>query len=321
MNQRLLELLQQSEGYCSGEILSEQLGITRSAVWKQINQLREEGYEITSIPRKGYYLKPGYLNCKEIKNWLRGNKIGRHLYVAPSVTSTNDWACEMSGHAEDGSVFLAECQTKGRGRQEKFWSSTLKEGLFFSILLYPPMAPCHVMRMTLCAGMAVCKGIFDVTGIMPGIKWPNDVVWNGKKLCGILSEMRAEAERIIHVIIGIGINVNQKSFSEELNGIGTSLQIITGQEWNRNHLLAAICNRFEEYEQLLLENRLPMDEYRQMCMTLGKKVHVISVLEEYEATAMDVTDEGELIVELPQGVKKSVGSGEVSVRGLLGYSD
>ena len=94
MNQRLLELLQQSEGYCSGEILSEQLGITRSAVWKQINQLREEGYEITSIPRKGYYLKPGYLNCKEIKNWLRGNKIGRHLYVAPSVTSTNDWACE-----------------------------------------------------------------------------------------------------------------------------------------------------------------------------------------------------------------------------------
>ena len=321
MNQQLLELLQQSEGYCSGEAISEQLGITRSAVWKQINQLRREGYEIDSVPRRGYFLQPGYLNQHKIKAGLRGKAIGRELYLAACVSSTNDWAGDMSGKAADGSVFLAERQTKGRGRRGKIWDSPLKEGLFFSVLLYPPIAPCQVMRITLCAGLAVCKGVYDVTGIMPGIKWPNDIVLNGKKLCGILAEMRAEAERIVHVVIGIGMNVNQRSFPEELKEIATSLRMHTDREWDRNQLAAAVCSRLEEYEQLLAEDRLPIEEYRSLCVTLGREVRVSSVLEEYQAKAVDITEGGELVVELPDGRKKTVGAGEVSVRGLLGYSD
>lgn len=321
MNHRLLELLQETEGYCSGEKLSESLGISRSAVWKQMNQLREEGYEIESVSRKGYRLKEGYLNKKRICAALSGTKIGQELYLLPSVSSTNDWACEMSGKAADGSVFLAEQQTKGRGRRGKTWISSLKEGLFFSVLLYPPLAPWQVMRITLCAGMAVCKGIYDVTGIQPGIKWPNDIVLEGKKLCGILAEMRAEAERILHVVIGVGVNVNQQKFPEELSEIAASLRIYTGREWDRNQIAAAICNRLEEYEQLLWEDRLPMEEYRTMCVTIGREVRVSSVLEEYRAKAIDVTENGELVTELSDGSRKTVGAGEVSVRGLFGYSD
>ncbi len=321
MNQRLLELLQQSEGYCSGEALSKKLGITRSAVWKQMKQLREEGYLIHSSSKKGYCLEKGYLNRHEIMEGLQGTKIGRELYLSSCVSSTNEWASEMSGQAADGSVFLAECQTKGRGRKGRIWSSPFKEGLFFSVLLYPPIAPFQVMRITLCAGMAVCKGIYDVAGVMPEIKWPNDIVLDGKKLCGILAEMRAEAERIVHVVIGIGINVNQTSFSEELSSIATSLRLHTGREWNRNQLAAAVCSRLEDYVQLLLEDKFLIEEYRGMCVTLGKEVRVKSVLEEYQAKAVDITDHGELLVELPGGSRKAVGAGEVSVRGLLGYSD
>lgn len=243
----------------------------------------------------------------------------RQIYTAESVSSTNDWAASMSGNALDHSVFLAENQKMGKGRLGRTWESSDGGGLFLSVLEYPLLPPRQVMKLTLCAAMAVCRGIQDVTGFTPGIKWPNDIVLKGKKVCGILSEMRAEGERIVHVVIGIGVNVNQTKFPEELIGIATSLRLITGKEWDKNQLVAAICNRLDEYEAFLNDNSFPIEEYRSLCITLNNEVRVISVDTEYSAKAISVTEEGELVVQLPDGSQKNIGSGEVSVRGLFGY--
>ncbi|MBE7042133.1 MAG: biotin--[acetyl-CoA-carboxylase] ligase [Ruminococcaceae bacterium] len=258
----------------------------------------------------------GALNEKTISEHLVKK---REVFVKKETTSTNDWAASVSRKAKDGSIFLAERQTKGRGRRGRSWQSDEGGGLFLSVLEYPTLSPNHVSRLTLCAAMAVCRGIGDVTGVLPGIKWPNDIVLNGKKVCGILSEMRAEGEKIIHVVIGIGVNVNQTEFPKELNQIATSLTLETGKEWNKNYLVSAICNRLDEYETFLKENKFPIEEYRTHCVTLGREVCVISVGEEYSAKAISVTEDGELVVCLPDGSPKTIGSGEVSVRGLFGY--
>ncbi len=316
MNQPLLDVLQESSEYFSVEKLCKRLNLSPTDVEMKICQLTDTGYEIKFCPPMGYRLKQGYLNGGVISSLL---KTKRKVFVTPSTTSTNDWAASMSEKAENGSIFLAERQTKGRGRRGRQWESPFGEGLFLSVLKYPKLPPCQVMKLTLCAGLAVCRGIQDVTGVLPGIKWPNDIVLEGKKVCGILAEMRAEADKMVHVVIGIGVNVNQMGFPEELKEIATSLKLITGKEWDKNRLVAAICNRMEEYEGLLEQNSFPIEEYRSLCVTLGREVRVIKVDSEYSAKAVTITDDGELKVLLPDGTQQIISSGEVSVRGLFGY--
>ncbi len=316
MNQALLDLLQESAEFCSGKTISSCLSMSQMAVWKEIRKLKNTGYDIQVRPRMGYRLKKGYLNPSVISVLLKTKK---KIFATACISSTNDWAASMSGKTEEGSLFLAERQTKGRGRQGRQWESPFGEGLFLSVLEYPDLPPCQVMKLTLCAGMAVCKGIEDVTGLSPQIKWPNDIVLEGKKVSGILAEMRTDAERMVHVVIGIGVNVNQTKFSKELNEIATSLKLITGKEWDKNYLVAAICNRIAEYEEMLRNNCFPMEEYRKRCVTLGCEVRVIRVDSEYSAKALTVTEDGGLVVLLPDGTQKKVTSGEVSVRGLFGY--
>lgn len=317
----LLALLQQSPEGCSGQALSREMGVSRSAVWKHVNRLREAGYEITSAPGRGYALRRGYLDAAAITRHLTTRTVGREIYIGATVSSTNDRAREQSGQAGDGAVFCAERQLQGRGRLGRTWDSPMGEGLFMSVLQYPALPPMQVMGLTLCAGLAVCRGIEDVTGVQAMIKWPNDIVLEGKKLCGILAEMQAEAERIVHVVIGIGINVNQEAFPEELSQKGISLRQATGRAWDRNALAAAVCNRLEEYEELLFRGAFPMAEYRERCVTLHREVRVCSVAGEYTARAVEVTENGELVVELPDGSRRTVGAGEVSVRGLFGYAE
>ncbi len=316
MNHSLLDLLQQSQKFNSLRQIAEGLGVEKNEAKQQIKQLQKAGYQIQFCCFKGYRLKKGYLNPRVISSLL---KTEREVFVAANTTSTNDWAASMSGKTEGGSIFLAERQTKGRGRRGRQWESPFGEGLFLSVLEYPALPPCQVMKLTLCAGMAVCKGIEDVTGILPDIKWPNDIVLEGKKVCGILAEMKAVAEGMVHVVIGIGVNVNQTKFPKELNQIATSLKLITGKEGDKNRLAAAICNRMEEYEGMLRQNGFPMEEYRKLCVTLGREVRVIRVDSEYSAKALTVTEDGELVVLLPDGTQQTISSGEVSVRGLFGY--
>ena len=316
MNQSLLDLLQQSQKFHSLRQIAESLDVKKNEAEHQIRQLQKTGYQIQFHCLKGYRLKKGYLNSRVISSLL---KTEREVFVTANTTSTNDWAASMSRKSEVGSIFLAEQQTRGRGRQGRQWDSPFGEGLFLSVLGYPDLPPCQVMKLTLCAGMAVCKGIEDVTGMSPQIKWPNDIVLEGKKVSGILAEMKAEAEQILHVVMGIGVNVNQTKFPKELNQIATSLKRITGKEWDKNRLAAAICNRMAEYEELLRNHCFPMEEYRKLCVTLGREVRVIRVDSEYSAKALTVTDEGELVVQLPDGAQQTISSGEVSVRGLFGY--
>lgn len=316
MNQALLNLLQKSQGFCSLKQIAEGLGVPKNEAKKQIKQLQKTGYQISYCYLKGYRLKNGYLNSNTISALLKKE---RQVFVTSEISSTNDWAASFSGQATHGSLFLAERQRDGRGRRGRKWESPFGEGLFMSVLEYPSLPSEQVMRLTLCAGVAVCRGIFDITGLLPQIKWPNDIVLDGKKVCGILAEMQAEAEQIKHVIIGIGVNVNQDKFPKELQGIATSLKLVTGKEWDKNQLAAAICNRMEEVEELLQNGCFSMEEYGNLCVTLNREVRVITVESEYKATATSVTEDGELVVRLADGSERKVNSGEVSVRGLFGY--
>lgn len=255
-------------------------------------------------------------NAEQISALL---KYPRQVFVTHTTSSTNDWAAECSGEAKNGSLFLAEQQTKGRGRQGRVWESACGEGLFLSVLQYPSLPPEQVMKLTLCGALAVCNGIEVLTGLAPMIKWPNDIVIGNKKVCGILTEMKVSGERPVHVVTGIGVNVNQKSFPKELQQIATSFFLETGKEWDKNQLTAAICDSLYEMQNLLEDNRFPMEDYRRRCVTLGREVRVISPLGEYPATALEVTENGELIVALADGTRQQVVSGEVSVRGLFGY--
>lgn len=314
--EKFLNQLQKTENFCSLGDIAARCGIQLPEVAEQIRSLKREGYEFELQNGTKIRLKRGYLSRSEIADFLKSN---RQIFVVPSVDSTNIWAAENSGKAEHGSVFLAEYQTSGRGRRGKSWESSFGTGLFFSVLEYPKLPPWKIPQLTLCAAMAVCFGIYDVTGMLPQIKWPNDIVMEGRKLCGILAELKAVSEHVEHLVIGIGLNVNQDEFSEEISHVATSLKQLTGKEWNRNHLVASICNRMETYESNLLKNCFPMETYRKLCVTLGKKVTVITAEQEFVAEAVTVTEEGGLTVRFPDGSEKTVTSGEVSVRGMLGY--
>lgn len=315
-HQKFLNKLQETEKFYSVGDIADLFELEPQEVSEKIDVLKREGYEFELQNGTKIRLRRGYLSRTEIVGLLNRN---RSVFVVPGVDSTNIWAAESNGQAEHGSVFLAEYQTAGRGRRGRSWESSFGTGLFFSVLEYPKLPPWKIPQMTLCAAMAVCFGIYDVTGMLPKIKWPNDIVAEGRKLCGILAELKAVSEQPEHLVIGIGLNVNQDEFSEEISHVATSLKQWTGKEWNRNHLVAAICNRMDTYESMLLNNRFPMETYRQLCVTLGKKVIVRTAEQEMVAEAVTVTEEGGLTVRFSDGTEQTVTSGEVSVRGILGY--
>lgn len=312
MKYKILELLKESEGFISGEMLSKKLGISRSAVWKNINSLRKEGFEISSAASKGYILgfAPDRINPQLLKNSVPGE-----VYYFKSVESTNIEA-KCAKNVSDKSVFIAETQTGGRGRLGRKWTSPSGCGIWMSIYLEPQISAVDVSQLTLIAGLAVCRVIKGSK-----IKWPNDVLAGGKKICGILTEMTAEMDRVGKVIVGIGVNVNNEVFSVDLIDKATSLYRETGKKQSREKLAAKILDEFFDVYEVFLEKGFSVlkAEYTRACATLGKEVTIIKNGKEQLAYAVDITENGELIVEI-DGEKQIVNSGEVSVRGLLGYN-
>jgi BirA family biotin operon repressor/biotin-[acetyl-CoA-carboxylase] ligase len=317
MKNKILKMLRSADGYISGEAMSDELGISRNAVWKHINKLREDGYEIESVTKRGYRLtsSPDMISAEEIKNGLETEFIGRNTVYFDEIDSTNN-AAKAAADMPDGTVFISEIQTGGKGRLGRSWSSPKGTGIWMSVLLKPDMLPQDVPQITLIAGMAVAKGI----GCGAGIKWPNDVVIGTKKVCGILTEMSAEIERVNYVICGIGINVNTASFEGELAEKATSLRIETGEEHERVPVIQSILTEFERLYKLFLKDGISgvIDEYRELCVTLGREVSVIYPNRTINGRAVDINNDGELIVETENG-EITVGSGEVSVRGIYGY--
>lgn len=311
MKYKILEFLKNSGGYVSGEEISNEFGITRSAVWKNINTLKKEGYNISSRHGTGYILDDmqDKLSPARIESCVPGN-----LYFYSKIPSTNEEA-KRKKDVPDRSVFLAETQTAGRGRLGRKWVSR-GNGIWMSIYLKPDVPPCDIAQLTLLAGIAVCRVIKKSK-----IKWPNDVVMDGRKVCGILTEMTAEADKITSVVIGIGVNVNTETFGIELIRKATSVYLETGKKEDRNKLICRILKEFWEVYDEFAKNGFTdlRREYKRRCVTLNREIVIVKGNDTMNAYAEDINERGELIARTENGLI-TVNSGEVSVRGILGYN-
>ncbi len=321
MKEKILEILKNSDSFISGEEISGILGISRAAVWKHINALKKQGYNIESVTKKGYRLKN---SCEkilvgEIERNLTTEYIGRNIIFYENTDSTNRQA-KLNNTEADGSVFIAENQNMGRGRLSREWASPPMSGIYMSLLLKPDISPASVSQITLVAGISVLQALGDYTEKDVFIKWPNDIVIGTKKVCGILTELAGEENRINYVVLGIGVNVNMKSFDEKIENKATSLFIEENKVFDRSEIIASILNAFEKNYNIFLESGFSAlkEKYEKSCITLGKEVEIITPKKSYTAFSVGVDENGCLIVE-NDGKREIINSGEVSVRGLYGY--
>jgi BirA family transcriptional regulator, biotin operon repressor / biotin---[acetyl-CoA-carboxylase] ligase len=244
----------------SGTKIAEEIGASRSDVWRLVQQLRSLGVQIAGHPATGYQLKavpdlllPDML-APALKGTIFGADVQRNFHHYYKIGSTNIEAMESAAAgAPEGSVFLAEEQTAGRGRGAHRWESAASTGIYCSVVLRPPLPPSEALALSLAAGLAVHTAVKQIDSrVVPDLKWPNDLLINSKKFCGILTEMNAEPTRVRHIVVGIGINVNQANFPAELQQVATSLRLASGTEWSRVELCAALLKSLDrEYRDLL----------------------------------------------------------------------
>lgn len=325
MKTEILRFLKGAQDYLSGQELCEQLGVSRTAVWKVIRQLQEEGYEIEAVRNRGYRLAESgdVFTEAELESVISTRVAGQNLVFLDMVDSTNTRAKQLAeAGAPDGTLVVAETQSSAKGRRGRSWMAPSGSGVWFSLLLRPKIAPEHASMLTLVAAMAVEKGIRDLAGIEGRIKWPNDIVIEGKKICGILTEMSADMDDVNHVVVGIGINANIREFPEELRDKATSLLLVSGQMVRRAALLNAVLLAWEEYYGKYLQTEdlsLLAAEYNTRLAGLGGMVRVLAPKREYTGISRGINHKGELLVEREDGTVTEVMSGEVSVRGIYGY--
>ncbi|WP_248404729.1 biotin--[acetyl-CoA-carboxylase] ligase [Butyrivibrio fibrisolvens] len=257
-----------------------------------------------------------------IRSMLTTKWAGQNLYVKKETGSTNDDAKEAGQKGEDhGTLIVADMQTKGRGRNGRYWHTPKEKNIAMSLLLHPEFPPAKAPELTIVMGLALAQGIEEVCGHKVGIKWPNDIVLDKHKLCGILTEMYLHDGRC-DVVIGVGINVNQETFAPDIADMAGSLFTQTGIEYDRNEVIAKVMNAFEKDYELFLENenlKSLKDSYEAHLLNKGETVRVLDPKGEYQGTALGITDTGELIVAREDGNKAIINAGEVSVRGLYGY--
>lgn len=325
MREKILGMLRGSGEYISGEKMSQDLKVSRSMVWKVIKDLREEGYQIDSVTNRGYklLLVPDLVTSDEIKSVLKTKLFGKEIFHYKEVDSTNIVAkAKARDGAKEGTVFIAETQSGGKGRLGKAWESPEGTGIWMSTIVRPRILLQDVSGITLVAGLAICKAIRETTQLPAYIKWPNDVVVKGKKVCGILTEMSAEIDQVNYVIIGIGINVNTTCFPKELHKRATSLKIESGQDFMRKDLVAQVLMFLEVYYERYTKGKgliEILDDYKELCITLKNHVNIINKNERYWANPVDIDDTGALIIDKEDGTRERIASGEVSVRGIYGY--
>lgn len=328
MKNSILEVLIDNRGsYISGELLSAELGITRAAVWKNIKALKDDGFDIDSVQNKGYSLKkiPDIYNEVLIYKGLATKSLARSVEIHKSLDSTNDRAKQLASEgAPHGMLVISEEQVKGRGRRGRSWSSPAGTGIWMSLVLRPLMPPQQAQQLTIIAALSAAEAIEEVSGLKAGIKWPNDIIVNDKKVCGILTEMQAEADEIDFIIVGIGINANGgiEVLPPDIRETAETLENASGRKVNRVLLATSLINRFESlYDKYVNEYNLSfvLEKYKAYSVTLSKQVKVSGPVESFEGTAVDIADDGALLVELKNGTIRKVFSGDVSVRGIAGY--
>jgi len=325
MKNSILNILKQSDDFISGEKLSEILKVSRTAIWKNINSLKEQGYEIESITRRGYKLKssPDKLSEQEILEGLKTKEVGKNIAYYDVIDSTNKQAkIEAMGGADHGTIVVAEQQQSGKGRRGRWWSSPYGKGIWLSMILRCNIEPSKASMITLVAGLAVCNVVKEITALDAKIKWPNDIVVNGKKVCGILTEMSMEISEIDYIVVGIGINVNTDEFDTEILDMATSLKKEAGKAFSRKQLLQNILLEFEKlYDIFMKTGDLTnlIEKYNERSINMGKYVKVINGNNVLVGKVENIDKEGQLIIITDNNEKHVIISGEVSVRGLYGY--
>ena len=325
MKADVIRLLKECDTYLSGQELSERLHVSRTAVWKVINQLKAEGYAIEAVRNRGYHLveSADVLTVAEIKSCMESRWVGQHVEFLKETDSTNtEGRRQAEKGAADGTLVVAERQTAGKGRRGRNWTSPPGSGIWMSLILKPDLEPACAPMVTLIAGLAVSRGIEDYCGIYTQIKWPNDLTLSGKKICGILTEMSADMEMIRYVVVGIGINVNITNFPDEIAKTATSLYLESGKTIKRSGMIACIMKRMEEYYEAFLsvgDLSCIQKEYEKRLVNRDREVLVLAPKGQYQGICRGINKEGELLVEREDGTISQVMSGEVSVRGVYGY--
>lgn len=322
MRKCILELLRASGlEPVSGEKISEQLGVSRTAIWKHIQALKDEGYQIESVQKRGYILReaPNRLYPQEINSCLQTKWLGRSVCYEDCVGSTNNVAKSLANAGcENGLLVVAEEQGAGKGRLSRGWISPHAKGIWFSVVLKPPFLPQEASKCTLLAAVAVVKAINSIKGVKAAIKWPNDILLNGRKLVGILTEMNAEFGHINYIVIGTGINTHgePEDYPEDVRDIAISVADVAEEPVSRVQLLADILKNMEDlYELVCAEGFAPiLSEWRKYSCTLGQEVKVIAPDMTYFGTALDIDEEGLLIVRKTDGELEKVVAGDVSIR-------
>lgn len=307
--------------YVSGEHLSLELGVSRTAVWKHIRSLREAGYRIEAQSRIGYRLVqvPERLDKHELKSLLTTKVIGRDVVYLETVDSTNDLAKKMAQQGVgEGAVIISEEQTRGKGRMGREWHSPAGQGLWFSVILRPKISPIEASKLTLVGAVAVAKTIRQYTCLEAGIKWPNDILIDNRKVCGILTEMNAELDKINYLVLGIGINfsLSPETLPAGLADIATSLNTQHGIGSTRTEFLAGLLLNLESFYYKFSEGKFAeiLSSWRELSITLNRWVKITSLNEIVEGIAFDIDDEGALLVMKKDGSMKRILTGDVTLR-------
>lgn len=325
MKSEILTVLRESGDYISGQELCNHFHVSRTAVWKAMKQLQEEGYTIEAVRNKGYILKgnPDVLSLDELKSRIHNRWAGREIYFYEETGSTNIDAKRLGEEgAPHGAVVVADKQNAGRGRRGRAWESPAGKDIYFTILLRPDCQPSQAAGLTLAMALSVVQAVEKECGVEAGIKWPNDVVVHGKKVCGILTELSLERDYIQHVVTGVGINVNMDVMPQEIAETATSLFLESGKRVARAALLQAVLREFEcNYDRYAADLSMEsmMEEYNAHLVNRDRQVRILDPKGEWEGTARGINAAGELLVENGDGETVAVYAGEVSVRGIYGY--
>ena len=314
MKEKILEYLKKKHDYLSGDEISRHLGISRQGLWKHIQDLKDSGYDIVAVPHLGYRLEscPDRLFVFEVIRGLNTKFIAKQIHYFDYLDSTMNLAMQLGMQGSpNGTLVLAESQTRGRGRLGRNWFSPKYKGIYLSLILRPDILPAASPILTLLSAVSICEAIKEVVHLDAQIKWPNDIIMHNKKLAGILTEMNAEVDKVNFVVIGIGLNVNNDKKS--LIAQSTSLKEQKGEQVQRILLLQELLRSIEKNFNLLETkgNQSIIDKWRNFSLTLGKRVKIYCQDKHLEGQAVDIDKDGGLLIRKDSGIIQKVMSGDV----------
>lgn len=320
LKDRVLAVLEENKGKSvSGSEIARSVGMTRSAVWKAVKMLREEGYSICAVTNKGYCLSEenDFLSEQSIVPNLHTKALGKKIDVFKTIDSTNNFAKSLAQlGAEHGTTVISEVQTQGKGRMGRSFYSPLGMGIYMSVILRPKLSVEHSLLITSCAAVAVAEAIEKVSGVECKIKWVNDIYAGGKKLCGILTEASVNVEQggLEYAIVGMGINVQNVTFPKNVADIATSIKLETGENISRSLLAAEVLNCLEEKLESITDKSF-IEEYRRRSNLMGKRITVTQGDNVYEASCTGIDEYGRLLIKLDNGEDRALSSGTIRLAG------